>query len=174
MIFVTGPMFAGKREYIRNALKMDEEAFAACAVWDVQKRVLLPENSKAQDQALKPGDPDVSVHSVSSEGSDALEQTSVAEFPVEKEQTCSSEDFEKNTVITDFEELRALADSLAKKKIVIAAEVGGGIVPADPGERAAREAAGRLACLLAARADVVIRVCCGLPQVLKGEWPLCQ
>ena len=24
--------------------------------------------------------------------------------------------------------------------------------------------------LLAGRADVVIRVCCGLPQVLKGEW----
>ncbi|MDO5132963.1 MAG: cobinamide kinase, partial [Eubacteriales bacterium] len=46
------------------------------------------------------------------------------------------------------------------------------VVPVDPKERAAREAAGRLACLLAARADVVIRVCCGLPQVLKGEWPL--
>lgn len=35
----------------------------------------------------------------------------------------------------------------------------------------AREAAGRLACLLAQRADTVVRVYCGLPQVLKGEPP---
>ena len=34
-----------------------------------------------------------------------------------------------------------------------------------------REQAGRLACLLAERADTVIRVCCGIPQVLKGELP---
>ena len=30
---------------------------------------------------------------------------------------------------------------------------------------------GRLACLLAQRAATVVRVCCGLPQVLKGELP---
>ena len=78
MIFVTGPLFAGKREYIRNALGLAPQAFDAAAVWDVQ---------------------------------------------------------------------------------CLAAE------------RAAREAAGRLACLLAARADTVVRVCCGLPQLLKGEWP---
>ena len=52
---------------------------------------------------------------------------------------------------------------------MIAAEVGGGVVPADPDERRKREAAGRLACLLAARADTVIRVCCGIPRLLKGE-----
>jgi adenosylcobinamide kinase/adenosylcobinamide-phosphate guanylyltransferase len=49
--------------------------------------------------------------------------------------------------------------------------VGGGVVPVDARQRADREAAGRLACLLAARADTVIRVCCGLPQLLKGAWP---
>ena len=67
------------------------------------------------------------------------------------------------------EQLEALADSLAEKEVVIATEVGGGVVPADPDERRKREAAGRLACLLAARADTVIRVCCGLPRLLKGE-----
>ena len=65
----------------------------------------------------------------------------------------------------------ALAEELSRKEIVIAAETGGGVVPVDPRERAAREAAGRLACLLARRADTVVRVYCGLPQVLKGEWP---
>ena len=108
MIFVTGPAFSGKQEYIQRALGLDDKAFAECAVRDVQD--------------LAPGkDPD------------------------------------------------ELADRLAEKRIVIATEIGGGIVPADPEEREKREAAGRLACRLAERADTVIRVCCGLPQVLKGN-----
>ena len=37
--------------------------------------------------------------------------------------------------------------------------------------RADREAAGRLSCLLAARADAVVRVFCGIPTVIKGELP---
>lgn len=66
-------------------------------------------------------------------------------------------------------DLQGLADDLAERKVVIATEVGGGVVPVDPEERRRREQAGRLACLLAERAETVIRVCCGLPQVLKGS-----
>ena len=55
----------------------------------------------------------------------------------------------------------------------LATEVGGGVVPMDPAERAGREAAGRLACLLAARADCVVQMFCGIPTVLKGELPTC-
>ena len=69
------------------------------------------------------------------------------------------------------EDLTALADRLSRYDVVIATEIGGGVVPTDAGQRQAREAAGRLACLLAARADTVLRVCCGLPQLLKGELP---
>lgn len=65
-------------------------------------------------------------------------------------------------------DLTLLADALASEyQVVIATELGAGVVPVDPEERAKREAAGRLACLLAERAHRVIRVCCGLPQVLK-------
>lgn len=53
--------------------------------------------------------------------------------------------------------------------IVIMDEVGCGIVPAEPHERAWRDAAGSLATALAARAELVVRVFCGLPTVLKGE-----
>lgn len=68
--------------------------------------------------------------------------------------------------------LPALADRLAAQYAVITlTEVGGGVVPTDPAQRAAREAAGRLGCLLAARADTVVRVFCGLPLVLKGDLP---
>ena len=111
MIFVTGPLFAGKQEYIMEALGWDEAEFEASAVRDVQ------------DLAA-----DLSA-----------------------------------------EQLRTLADRLAEKKVVIATEVGGGVVPLDPADRRNREVAGRLACLLAERADTVIRVCCGLPRILKGE-----
>jgi len=69
------------------------------------------------------------------------------------------------------EDLPALADALAEREFVIATEVGGGVVPMDAEERRSREAAGRLSCLLAERAEVVVRVCCGLPQLLKGELP---
>ena len=55
--------------------------------------------------------------------------------------------------------------------MVVATGVGGGVVPVDREERAAREAAGRLACLLARRADAVVRVFCGIPVVLKGKLP---
>ena len=84
------------------------------------------------------------------------------------------------TRITDVQELTAaaedlesLADRLAAYDLVLATEVGGGVVPMDAAERAAREAAGRLACLLAARADCVVQMFCGLPTVLKGELPPC-
>mgnify|MGYP003166479753 CR=1 FL=1 len=81
------------------------------------------------------------------------------------------------------ENLEKLADELSAYDIVLATEVGGGVVPIDPADRAAvpmapaeragREAAGRLACLLAARADCVVQIFCGIPTVLKGELPTC-
>ena len=111
MIFVTGPLYAGKRAYIRSALGWTEEELGREAVWDVQDL---------------PGPED---------------------------------------------DIPALAETLAQKPVVIATELGGGVVPADPAERRKRENAGRLACELAARADTVVRVCCGLAQVLKGELP---
>lgn len=111
MIFVTGPLMAGKRDYICAALGLSPEEFARRAVWDVQNLA--------------------------------------AEAP----------------------DLTALADALSQREIVIATETGGGLVPVDPRERAVREAAGRLSCLLAERADTVVRVCCGLPQALKGQLP---
>ncbi len=83
--------------------------------------------------------------------------------------------------VTDVQELAAeapeldkLADRLAAEyEIILATEVGGGVVPMEAQQRAAREAAGRLACLLAARADCVVQMFCGIPTVLKGELPEC-
>lgn len=109
MIFVTGPMFSGKREYIKSALNLSDEEFAERAVWNVEELV--------SEKAVT---------------------------------------------------LEAIADELALKEIVIADEIGCGLVPLDASEREKRERAGRLACMLAERADTVIRVVCGCPQILRG------
>ena len=71
--------------------------------------------------------------------------------------------YEVQTLAANAESLPALADELAQYDVVTATEVGGGVVPI----------AGRLACLLAERADCVVQMFCGLPTVLKGELPPC-
>lgn len=107
MIFITGPLYSGKKEYACRLLGCSREELEKHAVWDVQ------------ELAAKSAD------------------------------------------------LNVLADELAQHEVVIATEVGGGVVPIDQEERAAREAAGRLSVLLAQRAQRVVRVFCGLPLALK-------
>lgn len=53
--------------------------------------------------------------------------------------------------------------------IILCDEVGCGVVSMDAGERVWREAVGRLCCELAARAERVERIFCGLPTVIKGD-----
>lgn len=54
---------------------------------------------------------------------------------------------------------------------ILTDEIGCGVVPMEPFERMWRETAGRIACKLAAKADAVVLMQCGLPMVLKGELP---
>ena len=109
MIFITGPMFSGKRDAARQLLHCSDAELASRCV------------------------------------------------------------FEAQNLAADCKDLEALADELSRYDAVTASEVGGGVVPLDPKEREARERAGRFACLLAERADTVVRVFCGIPRFLKGE-----
>ncbi|MBQ9895286.1 MAG: bifunctional adenosylcobinamide kinase/adenosylcobinamide-phosphate guanylyltransferase [Ruminococcus sp.] len=52
--------------------------------------------------------------------------------------------------------------------IVIMNEIGSGIIPLDREERSWREVAGRCGCIIAERSDEVIRMICGIPQMIKG------
>ena len=80
--------------------------------------------------------------------------------------------FDVQNLAARADDLALLADRLAAEYDVAAAtEIGGGIVPIEAEQRAAREAAGRLACLLAARADIVVEMFCGIPTALKGGLP---
>lgn len=56
-----------------------------------------------------------------------------------------------------------LARALADKRVVACCDIGSGIVPLDAGQRAWRERTGRTLNLLAADADEVIRMVCGIP-----------
>ncbi|MGN1416081.1 MAG: bifunctional adenosylcobinamide kinase/adenosylcobinamide-phosphate guanylyltransferase [Oscillospiraceae bacterium] len=53
--------------------------------------------------------------------------------------------------------------------IIIMTETGSGIIPLDKTERRRRELAGQTGCFLAERAEIVIRMTCGIPQLLKGD-----
>ena len=52
--------------------------------------------------------------------------------------------------------------------IVIMDEIGSGIIPLEKNERLWREQTGRAGCRIAGYADTVIRLCCGIPEVIKG------
>ncbi len=45
MVFVTGPLYAGKKEYISRVLNLTPEELASQAVWDVQEMVKGPDFS---------------------------------------------------------------------------------------------------------------------------------
>ncbi len=53
--------------------------------------------------------------------------------------------------------------------VIVANEIGNGVVPMDPFERKWREETGRMLCELAKDADEVYRIFCGIPLQLKGE-----
>lgn len=67
--------------------------------------------------------------------------------------------------------LEELYAELLKKEAVLCCEVGAGIIPSVYRERLGREATGRLCCRLAAQADTVVRMVCGIPTVIKGSLP---
>ena len=149
MIFVIGPLFSGKQDYIMQALGWSETDFLEKAVRDVQN--LAAEAAEAVEVEEAAGAVEIAEAAETDGAAEAAEAVETSHSPLDDLQ----------------EKLRCLADSLSKKEVVIATETGCGVIPLDPRERRNREAAGRLSCLLAERAETVVRICCGIPQVLK-------
>ena len=61
-----------------------------------------------------------------------------------------------------------LAEKLSGYQAITQTEVGAGVIPLSASDREWRERAGRLACLLASRADIVVRMVCGVPIIVKN------
>ncbi len=53
--------------------------------------------------------------------------------------------------------------------VIIMNEIGGGIIPIEKSEREWRENVGKCGCIIAEKADTVIRITCGIPAVIKGK-----
>ena len=154
MIFVIGPLFSGKQDYIMQALGWSETDFLEKAVRDVQN--LAAEAAEAVEVEEAAGAVEIAEAAETDGAAKAAEAAEAVET--------------SHSPLDDLQEkLRSLADRLSQKEVVIATETGCGVIPLDPRERRNREAAGRLSCLLAERAETVVRVCCGIPQVLKGS-----
>lgn len=60
-----------------------------------------------------------------------------------------------------------LLASLCGKKAITCNEIGSGIVPTDAADRAWRDRVGRTCALLAANAEQVVRLHCGIPIIIK-------
>lgn len=78
--------------------------------------------------------------------------------------------FQEDTpVLCALEELDPLPalEELLRREVVVCREVGCGVIPMERADRERREAVGRLCCDLAARAEKVYRVSCGIPMRLK-------
>lgn len=152
MIFVIGPLFSGKQDYIMQALGWSETDFLEKAVRDVQN--LAAEAAEAVEVEEAAGAVEIAEAAETDGAAEAAEAAEAVET--------------SHSPLDDLQEkLRSLADRLSQKEVVIATETGCGVIPLDPRERRNREAAGRLSCLLAERAETVVRICCGIPQVLK-------
>lgn len=58
-----------------------------------------------------------------------------------------------------------------KNAAVIINEIGCGIIPLERSERIYRGEVGKAGCIIAANCDTVVRVFCGIPEVIKGALP---
>lgn len=113
----------------------------------------------------------------------AMKETGISEEDVADGAVCSEEEALNANAVKNYHLLlerlfRKGIDPLAfteklcmisPETVIIMDEIGCGIVPVDREERMIREAVGRCGCMIAEKSHTVIRVCCGIPSVIKGE-----
>ncbi len=75
--------------------------------------------------------------------------------------------FDLQDIINSDADSERFFPALLGKRVIICTDIGCGIVPLDPAEREKREAVGRLCIRLAREAERVVRIQCGIPQILK-------
>ena len=138
MILIVGGAFQGKTEFARKQFGLDPELIADGAVW---------RETEAEKEASPGTEPD-----------------SGRCAGIRSYQLRIREQLKKG--LDPGEELRRL---IAEDPgiLIIADEIGNGLIPMEREERDYREAVGRTLCLAAQEADEVWRVICGIGQRIK-------
>ena len=188
MVFVTGPLASGKSAWVQKNLEISGGNFVRAAEFFRERPAegVFEEDSKwelqNQEAAVQEESAQESRNSEIAARKESVWESRNQEAAVQEESAQESQypgfAYPERICVTDVqelvgknsmtaEELEALADKLAAFRVVISCEVGGGVIPLDRGERIWRENAGRLACLLADRADRVILVHCGIGICIK-------
>ena len=188
MVFITGPFASGKRAWVQKNLEISGGNFVRAAEFFRERPAegVFEEDSKwelrNQEAAVQEESAQESRNSEIAARKESVWESRNQEAAVQEESAQESQypgfAHPERMCVTDVqelvgknsmtaEELEALADKLAAFRVVISCEVGGGVIPLDRGERIWRENAGRLACLLADRADRVILVHCGIGICIK-------
>lgn len=62
---------------------------------------------------------------------------------------------------------KLLQDEALDSMVIVSNDIGNGLVPTDDFERGYREMVGRVNCAIAAEAEQVIRIICGIPTRIK-------
>ncbi|MDR1815670.1 MAG: bifunctional adenosylcobinamide kinase/adenosylcobinamide-phosphate guanylyltransferase [Clostridiales Family XIII bacterium] len=157
MILVVGGAAAGKRAYVESL------GYTAAQMADSTD---MPRVGDARDErrrlaaALADGRPVLlNLHELVFAHPSAFTETAAATESAAV--TDSAAAAEPNEPAAD------LFAALLAKEVITCDEVGSGVIPATREERDAREATGRLACRLAAKAERVVRIIAGIPVVLK-------
>lgn len=111
----------------------------------------------------------------------ALETFQIEEAQMVDGASCGKDEIFKAALVIHFHEyirrfledetyLRALPSEMEKRNpqvVLVSTELGYGIVPVDPFDRAYREMTGRICCMVAKKATQVHRVVCGIGTVIK-------
>lgn len=168
MILVVGGLGAGKRIYAREHLGFPGEVFVDARVLAASEQAgseTAAQMRRGETALARPCD----ANKPSKDG--ALAAFAGAASPSLACHVATSAEELVRTM--DVEDAAALLKGCGA---VLLREVGCGIVPVDAGEREWRERAGRLGCLLAAEAEAVVRVTCGIGRVVKGGFmlPVCE
>ena len=151
MILVIGGMSSGKKTYVKERFFSGDEVGFGAACCDARELGVSCE-AGVLDELGVPNELGIS----SELGDNLLSRLRETRIVLHAEELARAD--------TPSE---AVMQALCAAEAVTMNELGAGIVPADPAERAYRERAGRLAVLLAKEADEVVRMVCGIPVVLK-------
>ncbi len=156
MIMITGGAFAGKLEFARAQFGLNEDEIVDgtdCAPEDVFTAKCIVHYERLIRRLME------------ADGKGDLYGANGADEKTEAASTGGGAPKNKNLCPLTFTD-RLLCEN--PDAVVIMDEIGSGIIPLEKGERLWREQTGRAGCRIAEYADMVIRLCCGVPEVIKG------